>query len=65
MAEDEHQDEAQQPIEASSEGQPRRIVGRRVDQLEPGEGEEQDDGRPAAEPCGQALMLRFGIAPAE
>ena len=50
VAEREHGGEAQAPIGADDSGEARRIVRCRVDQLEPGEGEEQQHRRPGAEP---------------
>ena len=47
VAEQQHHGEAEQPVAADRPGQPPGIVGRRIDQLEPGEGDEQRERRPA------------------
>ena len=60
VAECQHRGEAQQPIDADRRGEPGRIVGRRIDQLEPGEAGEQDNGRPHAEPARQSQRRRIG-----
>ena len=65
VAEEEHGDETDQPVETGGYSQSRGIVGRRVDQLEPGEGKEQHEGRPETEPWRQARGPGFILTKAE
>ncbi len=48
----------QQPVAAHRKRQPVRVVGRDVNQFEPGEGGKQDDRRPVAEPF-QDISVRL------